>query len=238
MTTHCYPEHRLLLAAVTNAIQEDPSNSPAFRCKSEAQCERLQAVKHPASNRRQILAALRKNGFVVVRGDDSSGFFGSVATLDAAQAAAESALDELREEYDAQLFTQARFPRAFPKKLPAAPWLYRPLDGGRVPPGARETVGFQYREGYSCAVYIRLGSCLASGPVASHLCLCATQALERASKHAPARQSRALHGPTISHKPHGKNVVLAAGRDVPLFNCEAPVSRPLCWRTVWSSRLL
>ena len=139
----------LLLAAVTNAIQEDPTNSPAFRCQSEAQCERLQAVKHPASNRRQILAALRKNGFVVVRGDDSSGFFGSVATLDAAQAAAESALDELREEYDAQLFTQARFPRAFPKKLPAAPWLYGPLDGGRVPPGARETVGFQYREGYS-----------------------------------------------------------------------------------------
>ena len=111
-------------------------------------------MKHPLSNRRQILAALRKNGFAVVRGDDSSGFFGSEATLDAAQAAAESALDELREEYDAQLFTQARFPRAFPKKLPAAPWLYRPLKGGRVPPGARETVGFQYREGYSCAVNV------------------------------------------------------------------------------------
>lgn len=154
MTTHCYHEHRLLLAAVTNAIQEDPSNSPAFRCQSEAQCERLQAVKHPASNRRQILAALRKNGFVVVRGDDSSGFFGSVATLDAAQAAAESALDELREEYDAQLFTQARFPRAFPKKLPAAPWLYGAL-GHRVAKAARETSKFWYREGYSCASTLR-----------------------------------------------------------------------------------
>ena len=147
-------EHRLLLAAVTNAIQEDPTNSPAFRCQSEAQCERLQAVKHPASNRRQILAALRKNGFVVVRGDDSSGFFGSVATLDAAQAAAESALDELREEYDAQLFTQARFPRAFPKKLPAAPWLYGAL-GHRVAKAARETSKFWYREGYSCASTLR-----------------------------------------------------------------------------------
>ena len=135
-------------------MQDDPTNSPAYRCQSEAQCERLQAVKHPLSNRRQILAALRKNGFAVVRGDDSSGFFGSEATLDAAQAAAESALDELREEYDAQLFTQARFPRAFPKKLPAAPWLYGAL-GDRVAPAARGTTGFWYREGYSCASTLR-----------------------------------------------------------------------------------
>ena len=105
-------------------------------------------MKHPASNRRQILAALRKNGFAVVRGGESSGFFGSEATLDAAQAEAVSALEELREEYDAQLFTQTKYPRKL--KLPAAPWLYKRLDG-RVSPGARETIRFQYREGYSCA---------------------------------------------------------------------------------------
>ena len=121
------------------------------RCQSEAQCERLQAVKHPASNRRQILAALRKNGFAVVRGGESSGFFGSEATLDAAQAEAVSALEELREEYDAQLFTQTKYgPRNGRLKLPAAPWLYGPLEG-RVSQGARDTTGFFYREGYSYA---------------------------------------------------------------------------------------
>ena len=140
---------------MTSALPEKAGAShsgesgPVHRCQSEAQCERLQAVKHPASNRRQILAALRKNGFAVVRGGDSSGFFGSEATLDAAQAEAESALEELREEYDAQLFTQTKYPRSG-LKLPAAPWLYGPLEG-RVSQGARDTTGFWYREGYSCA---------------------------------------------------------------------------------------
>ena len=106
-------------------------------------------MKHPASNRRQILAGLRKNGFAVVRGGDSSGFFGSEATLDAAQAEVVSALEQLREEYDAQLFTQTKYPRSG-LKLPLAPWLYGPLDG-RVSRGARETTAFWYREGYSCA---------------------------------------------------------------------------------------
>ena len=141
---------------MTSALPEKAgaSNSddsgPVHRCQSEAQCERLQAVKHPASNRRQILAALRKNGFAVVRGGESSGFFGSEATLDAAQAEAVSALEELREEYDAQLFTQTKYGPRSGLKLPAAPWLYKRLDG-RVSRGARETIRFQYREGYSCA---------------------------------------------------------------------------------------
>ena len=141
---------------MTNALPEKAGAShsgesgPVHGCQSEAQCERLQAVKHPASNRRQILAALRKNGFAVVRGGDSSGFFGSEATLDAAQAEAVSALEELREEYDAQLFTRTKYPRSGLKKLPAAPWLYGRLEG-RVTQGARDTTGFWYREGYSCA---------------------------------------------------------------------------------------
>ena len=142
---------RLLLAcvAVTNALPDPKKGdeSPVHRCQAEAQCERLQAVKHPASNRKQILAGLRKNGFAVVRGGDASGFFGSEATLDAAQAGAESALEQLHEEYDAQLFTQAKYSRL---RLPPAPWLYKSLDG-RVARGARETTRFQYREGYSCA---------------------------------------------------------------------------------------
>ena len=38
-------------------------------------------------------------------------------------------------------------------------------------------------------------------------------------------------GPPFRIECIGKNVVLTAGRDVPLFSCETPVSRPLCWRT-------
>ena len=163
------------------------------------------------SNRRQILAALRKNGFAVVRGDDSSGFFGSEATLDAAQAAAESALDELREEYDAQLFTQARFPRAFPKKLPAAPWLYGAL-GDRVAPAARGTTGFWYREGYSCAsrcapidnyAYehsptLAAASDLARPALTFGACV-SWQIHKRTFEHGPARESHTLQRATNPH---------------------------------------
>ena len=127
---------------------------------------------------KRILAGLRNNGFALVRGGAggggaSGGWFGAGPKLDAAQAEAVSALDQLRDEYHAQLFTQARHvchaglepqasrqglrqvcyshtcePRLGQGKLtlPPAPWLYKALRGRRVARGG----DFSYREGYSC----------------------------------------------------------------------------------------
>lgn len=55
-----------------------------------------------------------------------------------------SAIDELREEYHAQLFAQARDGKL---RLPPAPWLHKALQGRKVAPGV--TDDFSYLEGYS-----------------------------------------------------------------------------------------
>ena len=97
---------------------------------AEAHCQRSQRDRHPPSHMTQILAGLRDNGFAVVRGGSSShsrGWFGSESTLDTAHAEAVSALEQLREAYDAQLAQNLT--------LPPAPWL-----GGD---------DFWYREGYT-----------------------------------------------------------------------------------------
>ena len=81
------------------------------------------------------------------------------------------------------------------------------------------------------APYMSRLSCLPSGPVANYpLCLCARHS--NAHLNMPLLGNRApFTGPPFRIERTGKNVVLTAGRNVPFFNCETPVSRPLCWRT-------
>ena len=129
---------------------------------AEAHCQRSQRDRHPPSHMTQILAGLRDNGFAVVRGGSSShsrGWFGSESTLDTAHAEAVSALEQLREAYDAQLAQNLTLPRA--------PWLY-----SKAP--ERETTSFWYREGYSCAyanayacACVQL--CVPSAPMLAHV---------------------------------------------------------------------
>ena len=156
-------------AGVDPSIMRDPETRELLQKlqgilgpPSEAYCERLQTVRHPPSDLKQILAGLRNNGFAVVRGgssNHSSGWFGAESMLDAAQAEAVSALEQLRGTYRAQLAQNLTLPRA--------PWLY-----SKAP--ERETTSFWYREGYSCAyanayacACVQL--CVPSAPMLAHV---------------------------------------------------------------------